>query len=55
MEGKRDLGGKNLDWRRWKETLLYGVQCFFPGGLRDSCGGALPSNDSVFACAHGDC
>lgn len=32
--------GKNLAWRRWEETLLYGVQRFFlfPGGLWDSAG-----------------
>ncbi len=34
--------GSDLGWRRWEETLLYGVQRFFPGGLWDSCGGAVP-------------
>lgn len=48
--------GENLGWRRREETLLYGVQCFFfswriVGLLR----GFRSSNDSVFACAHGDC
>lgn len=34
--------GKNLVWRRQEETLLYGVRRFFPGGLWDSCRGAVP-------------
>ena len=47
--------GNNLGWSRWEETLLYGVRRFFPGGLWDSCGGGRrASDDSVFACAHGD-
>lgn len=57
QEGKKRLQyGKDLGWRRWEETLLYGVQRFIPGEIWDSRGwGAYSSTDSVFACAHGDC
>lgn len=49
--------GKDLGRRRREETLLYGVRCFFfvswrIMGLQQGC---PSSNDSVFACAHGDC
>lgn len=54
---KRSCWGKKLlSGRRRQETLLYGVQCFFFSwrivGLLH---GFDSSNDSVFACAHGDC
>lgn len=56
LEEVSEKVGENLSWRRREETLLYGVQCFFfswriVGLLR----GFRSSNDSVFACAHGDC
>lgn len=43
-EGKKRLQyGKDLGWRRWEETLLYGVQRFIPGEIWDSRGwGAIP-------------
>lgn len=43
-EGKKV--GKNLGWKRWKETLLYGVQCFlhfFSWRIMGSPGLGVPS------------
>lgn len=62
-ERERDVKNWKTTWageEEREETLLYGVRRFFPGGLWDSRGGGgeggrRSSNDSVFACAHGDC
>lgn len=60
QEGGQDLKkflktGKDLAWRRWEETLLYGVQRFFlfPGGLWDSAGVLFLHWQYVCLCAWG--
>lgn len=52
---KRFWGKKSWREKTTRDSSVWCLMLFFPGGLCGLLRGFSSSNDSVFACAHGDC